>query len=144
MGRKDTSVFYGKALPDVSPGLRRNGLLQSTLTPAVAAPYNAAMKKSVHSLVLLCFAATAFSVAAQAEPPPPPPGYPGYGYGNPGQMQRPLRDWRDASPDQREQWREERRQQRREAWREMSPEERHQLRRDIRDAGRFYRRGQRD
>ena len=96
------------------------------------------MKKSARHLLLLCLAATAFPVAAQAEPPPSPPGY-----DYPGQMQRPLRDWRDASPDQREQWREERRQ-RRDAWREMSPEERHQLRRDIRDAGRFYRRGPRD
>jgi Spy/CpxP family protein refolding chaperone len=96
------------------------------------------MKKSVRLLALFCLAVTAFAAAAQAEPPPPPPGY-----GYPGQMQRPLRDWRDASPDQREQWREERRQQRRETWREMSPEERHQLRRDIRDAGRMYRRGPR-
>lgn len=99
------------------------------------------MNKCVRHLALLCLAATAFSAAAQGEPPAPPPGY-----GYPGQMQRPMRpqhDWRDASPDQREQWREERRQ-RRDAWRELSPEERHQLRRDIRDAGRMYRRGQRD
>lgn len=99
--------------------------------------------RTVRYFVLLCLAATAFSAAARDEPPPPPPGYPGYGYGAPGQMQRPLRDWRDASPDQREQWRDERRQ-RRDAWRDMSPEERHQLRRDIRDAGRMYRRGHRD
>ena len=42
-----------------------------------------------------------------------------------------------------QEWREERHRQRFEAWREMSIEERHQLRRDIREAGRFYRRGPR-
>ena len=48
---------------------------------------------------------------------------------------------RELSPEQREQFREERRQ-RREAWQQMSPEERHQLRRDIRDAGQtLYPRG---
>jgi hypothetical protein len=125
-------------LPDVSPALPRNGLLQTRLLQTLVRSYNAAMQKSVRHLALLCLAATAFTVAAQGGPPPPPPGY---GYG---QMQRPFRDWRDAPPEQREQWREERRQQRREQWRDMSPEERHQMRRDIRDAGRMYRRGQRD
>jgi hypothetical protein len=50
------------------------------------------------------------------------------------------------SSEQRErwqQWREERQRQRYETWREMSVEERHQLRRDIREAGRLYRRGPR-
>jgi hypothetical protein len=103
---------------------------------ALARTYNAGMKKSVHLLAVLCLAVTAFAAVAQSAPPPPPPGY--------GQMQRmPLRDWRELSPEQREQLREERRQQRREAWREMSPEERHQLRRDVRDAGRLYPRGPR-
>ncbi len=101
-------------------------------------PYNAAMEKSVRLLTLLTLAAAAFTAAAQGDQPPPPVGV---GNGAPGQMQRPFRNWQEASPDQREQWREERRQQRREAWRDMSPEERSQLRRDIRDAGRMYRRG---
>jgi Spy/CpxP family protein refolding chaperone len=92
------------------------------------------MKKSVRLLAMLCLSVTAFAAAAQSAPPPPPPGY--------GQMQRP-RDWRETPSEQREQLREERRQQRREAWREMSPEERHQLRRDVRDAGRLYQRGPR-
>lgn len=50
----------------------------------------------------------------------------------------------DWTPEQREQWREERRQ-RREQWQQLSPEERHQLRRDIRDAGQtlYPRRGPR-
>jgi len=50
------------------------------------------------------------------------------------------------SSEQRErwqQWREERQRQRYDTWREMSVEERHQLRRDIREAGRLYRRGRR-
>ncbi|MDP1653265.1 MAG: hypothetical protein Q8L56_11140 [Rhodocyclaceae bacterium] len=92
------------------------------------------MKKSARLLVMLCLSVTAFAAAAQSAPPPPPPGY----YG-----QMPRGPMRDLSPEQREQWREERRQQRREEWREMSPEDRHQLRRDIRDAGRLYPRGPR-
>jgi hypothetical protein len=135
MGRKDTADSGGKSLPDVSPASPRNELLQSRTTQAGTQSYNAVMKKSLRHFVLLCLAATAFPAIAQGEPPPPPPGY-----GYQGQMQR-QRDWRDQSPEQREQWREDRRQQRREQWRDMSPEERHQLRRDIRDAGRMYRRG---
>ena len=88
------------------------------------------------SSLLFAVALLALSAPAQAQPaPPPPPGWerPGYGYGGPG---------RAMTPEEREQWREERRQ-RREAWREMSPEERHQLRQDVREAGRMHRRGYR-
>lgn len=107
-------------------------MLLRTKVPA----YNSVMKKSVRLLVMQCLAVTALAAEAQSVPPPPPPGYGG-------QMQRPQRDWREMPPEQREQWRDERRQQRREAWREMSPEDRHQMRRDIRDAGRLYPRGPR-
>lgn len=75
---------------------------------------------------------------------------PGHEMGrDPGQppMFAPPPPWHAASSEERSQWREqwrEERRQRREAWREMSPEERHQLRRDIRDAGRYYRRGPAD
>lgn len=97
--------------------------------------YNSAMKKPAHLLVMLCLAVTALAAAAQGAPPPP-------GYG--GQMPQHREAWRELPPEQREQWRNERRQQRREEWREMSPEDRHQLRRDIRDAGRLYPRGPRN
>ena len=138
-GTKDTAVFTRKALRDVAvPGFR-NGLLQRRPAHDFMPTYNAGMKKSARIFTLLALAVAAFSAAAQGEPPPPPPG--GQGYGYPGQMQRPFRDWRDASPEQREQWRAERRQHRREQWRDMSPEDRQQLRSDIRDAGRMYRRG---
>jgi|GEM_PF-5874050 len=89
------------------------------------------MKKVRRSLFLA--ALLALPALAQPVPPPPPPGWERQGHG-PG---------RGMTPEEREQWREERRQ-RREAWREMSPEERHQLRQDIREAGRIQRRGQRD
>lgn len=89
------------------------------------------MKKSTRLLVMLCLAAGAFAATAQNAPPP------GFSGQMPEGARGPMRDWREMPPEQREQWREERRQ-RRDAWREMSPEERHQLRRDIRDAGKFY------
>lgn len=73
-------------------------------------------------LGLLCGAA--FGVRAQGMPSPP---------GGDGRLQRPPpQDW---TPEQREQWREERRQQR-EAWHQMSPADRQQLRQDIRESGR--------
>lgn len=88
------------------------------------------MKKLAYlCLGLLCSAA--FGVRAQGMPLPPPP--------------------RDATLEQREQWRDERREERREerrqqheAWQQMSPAERQQLRQDIRDSGRaLYPRQQR-
>lgn len=86
---------------------------------------NAASRLSVFSLL------AAITLVSRAQglplPPPPPPGP----AGDPAQMDR---RWHDMSPEQRQQWRDERRQ-RRDARRQMSPEERHQLRRDIRDAG---------
>jgi Spy/CpxP family protein refolding chaperone len=86
------------------------------------------MKTSL-AIFLLCWAV--LPVRGQ-EAPTYPPGYFG-------QEQR--MPWRELTPEQREQMREERRQ-RREAWQQMSPEERHQLRRDIRDAGQaLYPRG---
>ncbi|MFN3883681.1 MAG: hypothetical protein ACK4Q4_02850 [Rhodocyclaceae bacterium] len=74
---------------------------------------------------------------AQGAPPLPPV--------QPGPHEAPRGSWRDLTPKQRERWREwrEERRQQRDFLREMSPEERHQLRRDIREAGRFYRRGPR-
>jgi hypothetical protein len=95
------------------------------------------MKNLAHVLILLGCAAGMVAALAQAAPPPPP---------QPAPYEVPRGPWRDLAPEQRERWREwhdERRQERRDAWREMSPEERHQLRRDIRDAGKFYRRGPR-
>jgi Spy/CpxP family protein refolding chaperone len=91
------------------------------------------MKKLVRAFLLLCMCVIAPVVHAQQYgPPPPPAGFQGPGQGVP---------MRELSPEQREQFREERRQ-RREAWQQMSPEERHQLRRDIRDAGQtLYPRG---
>lgn len=86
--------------------------------------YNAGMKKAAHLLALLCLAAATTVASAQFAPPR-----------QDRDDRRPPREMRDSAPEQREQWREERREHR-EQWRQMSPEERHQLRRDIRDAGR--------
>lgn len=82
------------------------------------------MKKSAVLFLLLSLSAT-LPVCAQDVPPPPP--VPPFG-------QEPRFQLRSLTPEQLEQWREERRL-RREAWQQMTPEERHQLRRDIRDAG---------
>lgn len=96
------------------------------------------MEKTARMLILLCLAIASFGAGAQDVPPAPPYGAgapsgspPGFGGPAARLPMRPLNDW---TPEQREQFREERRQ-RREAWMQMSPEERHQLRRDIRDAG---------
>jgi hypothetical protein len=95
------------------------------------APYNAGMNKSALTFLLLMLTALPYA-GAQDVPPAPPSSY----------GQRQMRP-HDFSPEQREQWREERRQ-RREALQQMSPEERHQLRRDVREAGQsLYPRGPR-
>jgi uncharacterized membrane protein len=80
------------------------------------------MKKSVSVSLLFCLAAALPAYGQESPPPLPPAGQ---------ELRMPLHV---LTPEQLEQWREERRQ-RREAWQQMSPEERHQLRRDIRDAG---------
>jgi Spy/CpxP family protein refolding chaperone len=100
------------------------------------------MKKPASLILLVSCLASAASALAEGEParavPPVAVPLPDY--------QAPHRPFAEMSSEQRErwqQWREERQRQRYETWREMSVEERHQLRRDIREAGRLYRRGPR-
>ncbi len=77
------------------------------------------MNKSILAFLLLMLSALPHAGAQPAHRPP--------------DGQRQMRP-HDFPPEQREQWREERRQ-RREQWQQMSPEDRHQLRRDVREAG---------
>lgn len=90
------------------------------------------MNKSALAFLLLMLTALPY---AGAQPAP-----------RPFDGQRQMRP-HDLSPEQRGQWHEERRderRQRREALQQMSPEERYQLRRDVREAGQsLYPRGPR-
>lgn len=101
---------------------RCNGLLQSGASAARPGTYNAVMKKGVRTLLLSCLLTTGLPAWGQGVPP---------GYDAPPREHSAMRE---LSPEQRQQFREERRQ-RREAWQQMSPEDRYQLRRDIREAG---------
>jgi hypothetical protein len=89
------------------------------------------MNAFVRILLSAFLSVGAFAVQGQ-DAPPMSPGF-----------HEPRAPLRELSPEEREQWRQTRRE-RRDAWRQMSPEERHQLRRDIRDAGHaIYPRGMR-
>lgn len=90
------------------------------------------MKKAAPVLLCSLLGLLAMGVSAQPQSYSPP------------WREVPHERFRDRVPEERERLREEReqwRKERREQWQQLSPEERHQLRRDIREAGRFYRRG---
>lgn len=106
---------------------------KDALAIPVCAPTMKLMKKAAPYLLgSLLLGLMAKDVLAQTPPYSPP------------WRETPHQQFRDMSPEERERLREEReqwRKERREQWQQLSPEERHQLRRDIREAGRFYRRG---
>ena len=131
------SSAFPQMLP---PLLTAKDCYKDWLAFAVRRPTMTGMKKAWQVFLLLACLSCAASALAQDAPvrryPPAPPPYP----------EVPHRPYAEMTLEQRErlqEWREERHRQRFEAWREMSIEERHQLRRDIREAGRFYRRGPR-
>jgi len=98
--------------------------------------YNARMHPFIRVFLPFLLCCAILPARGQGAPVAPPAGH------QAGEFRYHLSP-RDMTPEEREAWREERRQ-RREQWRQMSPEERYQLRRDIRDAGReIYPRGPR-